>query len=314
LSKLLALRDNEDLKDIWQVSLGDPGRGFVYSRGKMKQTISDEHLSSFSGMFYDSQKYPDGISFSESTIAIETSKLNDAIKLSSGSVALGSLYLNYLIDDAGAKYQKPILKLLDELVAQDANPLFKAFVMRQLQDFVSVRPYAWGIQWSPSLRKDFATLTKLNEEDHVSSSDWMIPRRNRELGPKFAAFFHSISDRSYLREASIMRDLVTTVSHTGLAFAGYIGDDGRPKIIPEAAGNELWTVSSDGKGPLYLKPKKSDAGGFEPVENATPFVPLFYVQADRAQLLADVCKKFNVTPGMVALQASLPPFFKNTAK
>jgi len=318
LSKLLALRDNNDLKDIWQISFGDSGkgggRGVIYSRGKIRQTIADEAISTYSGIFYDTAKSPDVVSFGESSLSLDASKLSEVLKASSGSVALGNLNLNYLIDDSGTKYQTPLLKLLDDLVGQkDAPPLFKAFVMRRLQELINVRPYAWGVQWCPSLRKDFATLAKLDQDDPVRSSDWMVPRRNRELGPKFATFFDSISGHSYLREAIVIRELVTTIFGDGLVFAGYVGADGTPKIVPEAAGNELWTTGSDGEGPVCFKPKKSDSK-FEPVESVAPFMPLFYVRADRAELLADACKKYSVGSNLADLQAALPPFFTMTSK
>jgi hypothetical protein len=177
--------------------------------------------------------------------------------------------------------------------------------MQQLQDFINIRPYAWGLQWSPTLRNDFATLAKLCGDDRPGSSDWMVPHRNEQWGEKLTTFFNSISEHSYFEEAIVMRDLIKTVTSTGLSYAGYVGEDGKPRIVPEADGYELWTTGGGGNGAICFTPKKS-ANGFDTLDNVTPFMPLFYVKLNRAQLLADVMKKYNASP---ISAAALPPFF-----
>ena len=103
-----------------------------------------------------------------------------------------------------------------------------------------------------------------------------------------------------------MRELVTTVTNAGLTYAGYEGEDGKPRIVPEADGYELWTTASEGKGLICFKPKKTGSN-FEVVENVAPFTPLFFVKVDRAQLLSVVLKKYTLPANFAS---TLPPFFK----
>jgi hypothetical protein len=317
LEKLLALRDNDNLKEIWEISTVDPAKngqkGTAYSRGNVRQALTDEKYTTLAGSIYNATKDPDGLFFSDTSVMCAASELRESIKPASGTVSLNNLKLNYLIDDTGERYEKPILAVMDELVTLDGNPLFKAYVMQQLHDFINLRPYSWGLQWCPALRRDLATMAKLNGDEPVRSSDWMVPRRNRESGKKYADFFDSIRGCSYFKEAGILKQIVSLSKIAGLNFAGYMGPDGKPKILAETDEHRtFWAITGEGDDRKLTGITPSGNGAYEFTGDVPPFTPLFQVKVNRAELIADACKKWGVPQDSPWLRKDLPPFFTVT--
>ena len=174
-----------------------------------------------------------------------------------------------------------------------------------------VRPNVWGVQYCPALRNDFAWIEKATEEEGIRSGDWMVPRRNQQLGAKFTAFFKDINARSYFSQARLNHDLIEKVSTDGLRFGGFVGADGKVGLLGEAQGQkDLWVIGTNGE-PIRL-PDSSDKQ-----EAATPplaFSPVFFVLADREKVLAEAGSKLNVRADSAEFQAGLPPYFRNIKK
>jgi hypothetical protein len=322
LSDLLALRDDDNLRDIWEATVVDHehsgATNLIYSQGEIKapveSSVGDWNTLSWTGKFYDPHAEPEMVEFTQSEVKVAIFSMGGKryqeltnVHRSAASVGLAALSLNYMTDEGGTKYETPILHVLDDLVRQkDAGILFRAYVLQQLRAFVGIRPYSWGVQYSPSLRKDLDSFGNLLGDVHLRSTDWMQPQRNHDLGPKLAGFINGLTSRSYFAQAQLNRQLIKAAVDAGLHFAGYVGPDGKKCLLGEATGQKcLIMVGSDGL-PFVTEGVSSTVGN----PALQILSPIFYVPVDPAKLTQETANRLGVRADSSGIEDGLPPFFR----
>ncbi|MEI9892838.1 MAG: hypothetical protein WDN28_02705 [Chthoniobacter sp.] len=169
ISKLMSLRDDIYLNDIWEIAFVDLRRKgekrALYARGDLKKEgpnqVGDAQITRWIGAVYDPTSKLDPPAFipnttyslQRSTYGVSGDGEVAAKRLSGPSDCLSRLELNRMTDATGTKFERPILRAFDELVHdKSANVMFKAYMMQQLGLVLKVRPYAWGLEHCVSLR------------------------------------------------------------------------------------------------------------------------------------------------------------------
>ena len=153
-----------------------------------------------------------------------------------------------MTDAAGLKYERPLLRIFDD-VAHDKNahPIFKAYLFQQLGVVLKVRPFAWGLEYCPSLRDDLATLDRLCDNSFLRSQDWLLERKRTQLIAKLAPFFNGLQQRNYFAEAQLHREVLRAVVKAGLQSAALSTAPDAPHLLGEAR---------SAHGPLGARPRR----------------------------------------------------------
>lgn len=323
VSKLLALRDDENLRRIWEISVvNHENSAFnrtIYSREELGEPSSvgqtDRVRRTWVGVFYDPKKNPDVTHFAQYSYFTEVfpsggkryEELSNC-RRSLTSISLDGLYLSYMTDEEGEKYLQSILKVFDTLASQkDANALYRLFVFQRLKEFTMVRPYAWGLQFCTPLKADFEAVEKILAEMPVRSGDWMVPRRNQLAATRVKSFIANLNSRNYLKQAQLHHALVNAIRSEKLRFGGFLDLDGRVHLLGEASGqNEVWAVGENGEPVLLVKKEDQFT-----TNGAVPFSPVFFVPGDRLKLLSDTAKKIGISIDNPGVRDHLPPFFQS---
>lgn len=304
LARLLALRDDNYLNDIWDLPIVDHARKnerrAVYSRGEMRKDgpreVNSAEVTTWTGAVFDPASKADLPAFVPITLTSQRTAFGIAgsgevadSRQSAVSQCLARLELNRMTDANGGKYERPLLRAFDDLVHEkNASPLFKAFLMQQLAAMLRERPAAWGLQYCPRLALDLQRLDELCGGETLRSMDWLLERKRAQFSDKLAPFFNELQNRSYLADARLHREIIRAVIKTGIQFGGFIDGDGHPHILGEAAASgAMWARASNGDG---LARCDRDAG------NCAKFSPVFYVPADRQALLAEAARKLGIKP------------------
>ena len=300
IARLLALREDNYLNNIWEVTLIEYARKGerreVYARGEMRRdgprTVGDTQTTSWSGAAYDPTSKSEVPAFAPLTLTVSRTSAGSsgtgevvASRLSAVSQCLSRLELNRMTDATGAQFEKPLLRVFDDLVKdKDASPIFKAFLMQQLAALLNGRPYEWGLQFCPSLQRDVARLAELCEDAPLRSEDWLLERKRAALIPRLAPFFEELQKRSYFAEARRHRELVRAALAAGLQFGGCLDDERRPHLFGDAlAGHPLWALSVD-RDVIRLHPPE---GAQIADARLAPFSPVFFIPLQRDAFLAE---------------------------
>jgi hypothetical protein len=205
------------------------------------------------------------------------------------SQCLARLELNRMTDANGEHFERPLLRVFDDLVHEkSASPLFKAFLMQQLAALLRERPVAWGLQHCPRLSRDLQRLGEICGGETLRGMDWLLERKRAQFSAKLAPFFGELQSRSYLADARMHREILGAVLKAGIQFGGFIDGDGKAHILGEAAASgALWALSPAGGG---LARCDRDAA------NCARYSPVFYVPLDRQALLTESARKLGVKP------------------
>ena len=305
IPKFLALRDDAFLNDIWMVALVDYNRGGarrdVYSHDQVKKEgprlIGDSENTTWTGLIFDPSLHKEYPVFAETTISSTTTKygFNGTGKiagsvLSPESQCLLRLNLNRMTNGNGDKFERPLLRVFDELVHdKEADAVFKAFMMQQLAAILNLRPDAWGMEYCPSLRQDLTKLAELCGDVPLRSQDWLIEGKRTQFSPKLTPFFAGLQSRQYFDEARIYRRVVRAALRAGLQFGGYLDGDLQPHALAEAvAGSGLWALLADGGGAGRYQPPNADG---KPQGKFARYSPLFFIPMDPHAVIADAIQR-----------------------
>jgi len=324
MSTLLALRDDRYLNDIWDVTLIDLGKGGarreLYSRGELKKGIpsksGDIETTRWEGGIYTPTTTAELPAFIPTTYAMNRStgaggygvsgtgevKVN---RLSAVSQCLNGLELNRMTDATGSKFEKPLLGVFGDLVREKSSgPLFKAYLMQQLASVLNVRPYAWGLEYSASLRNDLAELNRLCDGVVIRSQDWLLERKKAQLGGKLTPFFTGLQNRDYLNEARLHREVLRAVIKAGLQFGGFMDGEGKATLLGEArSAKMLWSLAPDGQSLVRYIPSEDVQ---QTAKLATGLSPIFFVPLDRDAFVAEVMRKVSKKPGVEMKLPAIP--------
>jgi hypothetical protein len=321
----VALRDDNYLNDIWEMTFTDyhrkGERRALYARGDLNKEAADDGGSTqiirWSGAIYDPAMKTEIPAFVPSTFSMQRSTYGSggdgeisAKHLSPVSECLSRLELNRMTDEDGSKFERPLLRVFDDLVREkSANAVFKAYLMQQLGAVLRVRPYAWGLEYCASLRNDLSELDRLCNGTVLRSQDWLLERKKAQLGPKMIAFFDGLQNRNYLTEARLRREVLRGVFKAGLQFGGFIDSAGQSHLLGEARSSKsLWSLSADGQKLSRHFPTEEAARTAK--QQIAGFSPVFFVPLDRDTVLAEASSRMSNPPGA---QMKLPgvPWLEN---
>ncbi|HEY3900593.1 MAG TPA: hypothetical protein VGM54_18440 [Chthoniobacter sp.] len=317
ITRLIGLREDIYLANIWEVSLVDfrhkNEHRDLYARGDLKRegpnTVGDDQITRWIGSIYDPESRNELPAFMpNTTISLQRGPSGStgdgevtSTKLSAVSSCLNHLELNRLTDSAGLKYERPLLRVFDDVVHdKSAHPIFKAYMFQQLGAVLKIRPYAWGLEYCPSLRDDLVAVDRLCDNGALRSQDWLVQRKRDQLDPKLSAFFSGLEQRNYFAEAQIHREVVRAVLKAGLQYGGFIDDTGRARLLGDARSAKLlWALAPDApKLVQYVPPiENSKTPAVSPKSPAAPFSPVFFVPLDRAALTRAITRQLPGEPG-----------------
>jgi hypothetical protein len=215
LAKLVSLREDPYLNDIWELTLSDytrkSGRHQAFSRGDVKvegprDPGDGSSTTTWSGAIYDPSLKMETPAFLDTTLSSTRTKYGTSgtgeitsIQPSTTSQLLTRLELNRMTSADGQKYDKPLLRIFDDLAAdKDGSPIFKAYVMQQLAALMSLRPYDWGLEYCPTLKADLAALQRATDGVELRGEDWLLPRKQTQFAVPLGAFFQQIQSHRYL--------------------------------------------------------------------------------------------------------------------
>jgi len=351
ISRLLALREDIYLNNIWEISLIDfrhkNEHRDLYARGDLKKEgpniIGDDQVMRWIGAIYDPESKSEVPAFvPNTTVTLErgpNSSTGDgevtSSRLSGVSTCLNHLELNRMTDAVGLKYERPLLRVFDDVVHDKvAHPIFKAYLFQQLGAVLKIRPYAWGLEYCASLRDDLAALDRICDGGALRSQDWLVQRKRDQVGARLTAFFNGLQDRNYFAEAQIHREVLRAVLKTGLQYGGFVDGAGRARLLGEArSARLLWALAPDapklvryipseepsaapletGRGPATAGPRGPQPGASAPAPPlplsfksktpAAPYSPVFYLPLDRAALTRAITRQL---PGDPAAPPKLP--------
>jgi len=288
ISLLLGLRDDPDLKDVWQWTLAGAGKvRLAYSRGKLREYVVGGEKR-FDGQIWEPKSTDFTPVFLDAKLTTTTGTVNvTGFMPGPASRLMTGLKLQDLADADGKLWTRPAFELFERLLRIPADSgTARAILMQHLAALVALRPYEWGMHYCPSLRRDLAKLQAVCGGRRLNTFEWMLPSTTEKLGPGLDAFFVGLGDRSYANEAYRVRDIALAVRDAGVRFAGYVDGDGHARVLQGArAAAELWSFG--GKAPLLLQVRagQPNAGLGEQAKACVRFSPLFYVPLDRAALL-----------------------------
>jgi hypothetical protein len=319
ISELVTLRDDPYLNNIWELTLVDftrkSERRTIYARGEVKKDgprdLGSGEVTTWTGAIFDPGYKTEGVGFGPVTFSAQRTPYGvtgtgeiSASRRSPVSESLARLELNRMTDAEGAKFEKPLLRVFDDVVRdKEASPLFKAFMMQQLASILNERPFDWGLEYCASLRRDLAKLAELCGDETLRSSDWLLERKRALWLPKLTPFFAELQTRGYLAEARLHREVVRAALKAGLQFGGYFDGAGRARRLGEAAAaGALWAVPADGGAVMRCDGKAADAP-----EKFARFSPIFFVPLDREAVLAEAARKSGGKVPMPAIPLLASP-------
>jgi len=321
IGRLLALREDIYLNDIWDVTLVDytrkNARRDAYARGEVKvdgpREVGDgSRTTTWTGAIFDPALKTGNPAFaplklhsSRTAYGVGGTGEIAASRLSAVSQSLARLELNRMTDATGERFEKPLLRVFDDLVQQkDANPVFKAFMMQQLGAMLAPRPHAWGLHYCPTLKSDLARLAVLTGEAAFRSEDWLMERKRAQFSAKLTPFFAELANRNYLAEARLNREVIRAALKAGLQFGGYIDSELHARVLAQAPDDGLWALRSQGGVVARFRRPEGDA---KVGEDYAVFSPIFFVPIDPAALLKNGAHK---TPGPEKPKPPASPFFE----
>jgi hypothetical protein len=288
LEVLLTLRDDPNLKDVWQWTLvGKGGTRMGYSRGPLREyNVGGEKR--YDGMLWQ----PKETDLTPVYLSVKLPTPGGAVnvgssRLSEASQLLEGLKLQEFTDADGARWARPALEVMQGLLrAPSSSPTARAILLQQLSALVALRPYEWGAHFSPTYRQDLETLRNLCGGRRLGTFEWMLPATTDKLGPKLAEFFQQISSHEYFNEARRVRDAALALRDAGVRYAGFVDQEGKVRLVQDArAASELWSFDEKQPRLLRVSPGEANAGLGTQLEKCAPFTPLFHVPLDRAELL-----------------------------
>lgn len=303
LQLLLDLREDENLNNVWEHILTDYARRrgdtTFWSLGALTKSDIGES-STWRGRCYDPAVSELSVAFQQREFrkaSINSTTIGQSVsgsRLSSTSDLMNSLQLNRMTDSNGERFLRSLLDVLDHVVKHEkGSPIAKAYVMLRLEELAQPRAYAWGFHFSRTLQADLRDLHSITAATPLRSEDWLLARTQTRLGKALASFFQRCQGRSYLKEATARRELLTLAAKAGLRFGGYVEVDQRLTLTNAGrAAQELWVIGLDTGKPVRVPsiPPNPDASA-EPASSvvqtaARPLSPVFFLPVDRIQLLA----------------------------
>ena len=328
LSKWLSIRDDDNLRDVYryQMPVTEDGfpvcsptvrRGMVYTRSPWRKPYVDSLGLHFSAVAFVPADDSTLAEFSDTKFLC---KCNSRQPLTDEEIArlveptpesglLKRIGLDVWINDAGDKFRRPLLQLLDELrEGEKISPLFKAYVHWRLLEIEAIRPAEWGARVAPSIESDRVGLKDLGITE-LRSGDWMIPVRIQKWEAKLAGFYNRTRSVGYTKQARFFERLLSEAHAAGMKFAGYVDADGKPILTSEGSrSQQLWGLSEAGQQLTLLWSSKTSEG--PSLVKPQPLSPLFFCGRQTSEILKATSEKAQIDWQSDAIKNYLPPLFQ----
>jgi hypothetical protein len=291
---LLGLRDDPDLKDVWQCTTVEEGEAqTAYSRGQLHEYLvgSETRLT---GRVWKPGAKDLAPAFADAKLTKSGGSQNVSnITLSPTSRLLEGLKLQELTDASGTQWTRSAFEVLHDIVQAPAGSgIARAIFMQHIGALTSLRPYEWGRHYCPSLNRDLAELSALCGGRRLNSYEWMLPATTAKLEGKLSTFFENLKKRDYLDEARRFRDIALALRDADVVFAGYVDKDGAAHLLQKArSATELWGLGGARPVLLRVDPGAPNAGLGAQTKKCQPFSPLIQISLDRAALV----RKYKAT-------------------
>ena len=322
VSPFAQILNDECTPDVKVYSLdgGDPSRA-VYAKLEISTAIDDGDLSVFTGKTYDPKKDSETKpEFSIKTYRASGKGWEKAKKFTGGSESQASkvyrdLGLKDVVSDSLEVHVSPV-QLLDRLIHSEAkDPVYQAFVIQQLLEMTSKRPYAWGLQYSPGatkVMKDVDQVIRVNCGT-LPQGAWMSPAYQK-LNSQLKPFLEK--PRRFNAEAQLNKLLDGLALADGaFVYAGYVGGDGKVRlmgdtVLPPA---DLYGMSGgEGRGNavrVYCLKPGTLPPAYEQMAKPMPLTPLYYLKNGRANMVDSGLHALRIEN--MRSEITLPPLFED---
>jgi len=293
-----AILNDELTPDVKVYSLegGDPSRK-IYAKPDLNTAVDDGELSVFTGKTYD--PYKD--SATTPSFTIKTYRANgkgwEKVKKFVGpaDAPASKIYRDLGLKDVVSESLEiniSVIQLLERLTqVQEKDPVYQAFVIQQLLEMTSKRPFAWGLQYSPgaaSLMKDVDQAIRVSF-GNLPQGSWMAPNYQK-IVPQLKPLLEKPG--RFNGEAQLNKLLAEQViDGGGLLYAGFVGEEGKPRLIADilAPPEDLYGIGGDlesRKGTRVFRAiKGSQPAGYEAMTKPVPLTPLYYLKRGRENMV-----------------------------
>ena len=184
------------------------------------------------------------------------------------------------------------------------DPIYLAYIVQSIDAMTSMRPSAWGTHFSPSFSKIKQQVATATAGSNVSPGDWIT---SETLKKKLSNF--SIEPTKLEAEARFLKSLAETCKSKGLQFAGYLGSDLQPVVLPSVLSNELWGLAGDSKNPKpSLVCMRDTSGNWKVHLKPLPYSPLFAFPEDRRLVFEQAAKSAGIKNWT---NIQVPPFVED---
>jgi hypothetical protein len=283
-------------------------------KSELTKSIENEGIN-FTGKVYDPFSVSGNIAFIPQNYTtvhtyIERESVTSIInsKQASFSIMYDDMKPIMFMNDQG-KINMPIWQLLDQAqCSEKLDPTYMAFLIQNCKGIVDVRPNEWGSHFVPSFQTLNEELAKRLAGAHIKSGDWMIsPETSKRLGDIFN------KPKAFMKEAIFIKSLAESCRSQNFRYAGYVMEDGNVHLTsnsqkPDILWSYVGNLRNAKPGVAFTLPDNDQK--YIPLQNPTPFTPLFSFEEDRKSILDNAKIKASIS-NLESSGVTIPPLFQN---
>jgi hypothetical protein len=223
-----------------------------------------------------------------------------------------------------------LAKTIDEIHnAQDVNPLFRLYLLREITQLAKLRLIEWDLSWLPEsiLNNYLGRLSEINIS--LKSGDWMVPdllklhaprywAHQNKLSPappgKIEQLFDETRQYSFAKTAHLAYRMVHSPYSAGFSLDGYVSlsreGDQQLQLKKNLGGDTLWGWNHKGDiAKLYTwdEAQKKHA----PTADVMSYSPVFSFAGTSETIISEILNDSSLT-GFKKEEATkwLPPVFR----
>ena len=216
-----------------------------------------------------------------------------------------AMLCNY--DTGRRRIQRSLLEVLDEVkINQHLSPLFKAYITQELFDVMMVRPYDWGLNFSPSVQFEYRDLLKI--KGILTPYDWLRSSSKARLLEALTIYYENIGTDSYHTQALLGYQLFAEISSQQVYYGGYVDTEGTFHILDATPkDHRLFGMLEDGTFRVIRRP----VSGENPAtgETIAPYTPILYLGETTDTILNRIKANSGIDLRDEKYRPHLPPMF-----
>ena len=216
-----------------------------------------------------------------------------------------AMLCNY--DTGKRRIQRSLLDVLDEIkINHQISPLFKAYITQELFDVMMVRPYDWGLNFSPTVQFEYRDLLKM--KGILNPYDWLRSSAKARLLEALTIYYENIGTDSYYTQAVLGYQLFAEISTQQVYYGGYVDTKGVFHVLDATPDDHrLYGMRADGTIGVIRRPASE---GQPPVdEKATVYTPLLYFGDTTDAILDRISANSSIDMRTEKYRKFLPPMF-----